>query len=177
MSVPARISIVTLGVDDVARSKAFYEALGWEVAGTVGDEICWFRTADSYLGLFDRESLARDAGLRSEPTAEFGGITLAINVESEAAVDAAFEAAAGAGARILKPAEANRLGRVFGLLRRSGRAPVGGRPQPELPHRRRRPHHHHLRRSPRGGSITVLARGLVRKTYTGMGADRPILRT
>ncbi len=105
MSVPARISIVTLGVDDLERSRTFYEALGWEVAGAAGDEICWFKTADSYLGLFDRESLARDAGLRSEPTAEFGGITLAINVESVAAVDAAFEAAEGAGARILKPAE------------------------------------------------------------------------
>ena len=116
MSVPARISIVTLGVDNLARSKAFYEALGWEVAGTVGDEICWFRTADSYLGLFDRESLARDAGLRSEPTAEFGGITLAINVESEAAVDAAFDAAAGAGARILKPAEATDWGGYSGYF-------------------------------------------------------------
>jgi uncharacterized protein len=116
VSVPARISIVTLGVDDVARSKAFYEALGWEVAGTVGDEICWFRTADSYLGLFDRESLARDAGLRSEPTAEFGGITLAINVESEGAVDAAFEAAAGAGARILKPAERTDWGGYSGYF-------------------------------------------------------------
>jgi catechol 2,3-dioxygenase-like lactoylglutathione lyase family enzyme len=116
MSVPARISIVTLGVDDVSRSKAFYEALGWEVAGTVGDEICWFRTADSYLGLFDRESLARDAGLRSEPTADFGGITLAINVESEAAVDAAFDAAAGAGARILKPAGATDWGGYSGYF-------------------------------------------------------------
>ena len=116
MSVPARISIVTLGVDSVARSKAFYEALGWEIAGSVGDEICWFRTADSYLGLFDRESLARDAGLRSEPTAEFGGITLAINVESEAAVDAAFDAAAGAGARILKPAEATDWGGYSGYF-------------------------------------------------------------
>jgi len=116
VSVPARISIVTLGVDNLARSKAFYEALGWEVAGTVGDEICWFRTANSYLGLFDRESLARDAGLRSEPTAEFGGITLAINVESEAAVDAAFEAATRAGARILKPAEGTDWGGYSGYF-------------------------------------------------------------
>ena len=116
MSVPARISIVTLGVDNLPRSKAFYEALGWEVAGAVGDEICWFKTADSYLGLFDRESLARDAGLRSEPTAEFGGITLAINVESEAAVDGAFEAAQGAGARILKPAERTEWGGYSGYF-------------------------------------------------------------
>ncbi len=104
MSVPARLSIVTLGVDDLERSKTFYEALGWEVAGSVGDEICWFRTAGSYLGLFGREALATDAGLRSEPRADFGGITLAINVESEEAVTAAFEAAVTAGARILKPA-------------------------------------------------------------------------
>ena len=116
MSVPARISIVTLGVDDVARSKAFYEALGWEVAGSVDDEICWFRTSDSYVGLFGREDLARDAGLRSEPTAEFGGITLAINVESDAAVDAAFEAAEAAGARILKPAERTDWGGYSGYF-------------------------------------------------------------
>jgi hypothetical protein len=116
VSVPARISIVTLGVDNLARSKAFYEALGWEVAGTVGDEICWFKTADSYLGLFDRESLAWDAGLRSEPTAEFGGITLAINVESEAAVNGAFEAAQGAGARILKPADRTEWGGYSGYF-------------------------------------------------------------
>ena len=103
MSVPARLSIVTLGVDDVARSRAFYEALGWEVAGAVGEEICWFRTSDSYIGIFGREDLARDAGLRSEPTAEFGGITLAINVENEEAVSAALEAAVTAGGRILKP--------------------------------------------------------------------------
>jgi catechol 2,3-dioxygenase-like lactoylglutathione lyase family enzyme len=103
MSVPARLSIVTLGVDDVARSRTFYEALGWDVAGAVGEEICWFRTSDSYVGLFGREDLARDAGLRSEPTAEFGGITLAINVENEEAVTAALEAAMTAGGRILKP--------------------------------------------------------------------------
>ena len=116
MSVPARLSIVTLGVDDVARSRAFYEALGWEVAGAVGEEICWFRTSDSYVGLFGREDLATDAGLRSEPTAEFGGITLAINVESDAAVDAAFEVAQAAGARILKPAERTDWGGYSGYF-------------------------------------------------------------
>ena len=116
MSVPARISIVTLGVDNLARSMAFYEALGWEVAGAVGDEICWFKTAYSYVGLFDRESLARDAGLRSEPTAEFGGITLAINVESVEAADEAFKAAVAAGAGILKPAERTDWGGYSGYF-------------------------------------------------------------
>jgi catechol 2,3-dioxygenase-like lactoylglutathione lyase family enzyme len=116
VSVPPRLNIVTLGVDDLARSKAFYEALGWKVAGSSGDEICWFETSDSYLGLFGREALARDASLRAEPRAEFGGITLAICVESEAAVDAAFEAATAAGARILKPAERAEWGGYSGYF-------------------------------------------------------------
>ena len=116
MSVPARISIVTLGVDHLERSKAFYEALGWEVAGSAGSEICWFRTADSYLGLFGREALAKDAGLRSEPTAEFGGITLAINVESEEVADVAMKTAVAAGARILKPAERTDWGGYSGYF-------------------------------------------------------------
>jgi catechol 2,3-dioxygenase-like lactoylglutathione lyase family enzyme len=116
MSVPARISIVTLGVDDLARSRAFYQALGWELAGEEGDAICWFRTSDSYLGLFGREDLARDAALRSEPRAEFGGITLAICLESEAAVDAASAEAVAAGGRILKPATRAEWGGYSGYV-------------------------------------------------------------
>jgi catechol 2,3-dioxygenase-like lactoylglutathione lyase family enzyme len=116
VGVPARISIVTLGVDDLARSKAFYQALGWELAGGGGDEICWFKTSDSYLGLFDRDDLAKDAALRAEPRAEFGGITLAICLESEAAVDAAFVDAVAAGARILKPAERAEWGGYSGYV-------------------------------------------------------------
>jgi catechol 2,3-dioxygenase-like lactoylglutathione lyase family enzyme len=137
MSVPARLNIVTLGVDDVARSRAFYEALGWEVAGAVGEEICWFRTSDSYVGLWGREDLARDAGLRSEPTAEFGGITLAINVENEEAVTAPpprRRADPEAG-------DEDGLGWLLGVLRRPGRPPLGGCVQPDVPDRRRRPHH------------------------------------
>ena len=135
MSVPARISIVTLGVDDLARSRAFYEALGWELVSAVGDEICWFRTSDSYLGLFGREDLAKDAALRSEPRADFGGITLAICLESEAAVDTAFAEAVAAGARILKPAVRRGVGWLLGLRRRSRWTPLGDRVQPELPDR------------------------------------------
>jgi catechol 2,3-dioxygenase-like lactoylglutathione lyase family enzyme len=104
MSVPARIGIVTLGVTDLPRSVAFYEALGWERCSSSNESICWFRTADSHLGLFPRELLAEDANLPADPRGEFGGVTLAINVESEEAVTAALAEAAGAGARILKPA-------------------------------------------------------------------------
>jgi len=104
MTVPARISIVTLGVEDVARSVAFYEAIGWERASSSMDEIAWFRTADSWLGIFGRGDLAADANLPSDATRDaFGGITLAINVETVEAVDAALAEAVAAGGSLLKP--------------------------------------------------------------------------
>ncbi|HEX2236225.1 MAG TPA: cyclic nucleotide-binding domain-containing protein [Actinomycetota bacterium] len=101
--VPARLIIVTLGVSDLGRSQAFYDALGWERTSSSQESICWYRTADSYVGLFAREELARDANLPAEPRAPFGGVTLAICVDSEAAVTAAIEAASRAGAKIVKP--------------------------------------------------------------------------
>jgi len=103
LSVPARISIVTLGVRDVARSVAFYEALGWARRASSMDEIAWFRTADSYLGLFGWQDLADDANLLDTTRGSFGGITLAINVESREMVDAALDEAVAAGGTILKP--------------------------------------------------------------------------
>lgn len=105
MALPARISIVTLAVADLAISAAFYDRLGWQRKASSSDAIIWFATADSVLGLFPRELLAEDAALPPEPRAPFGGVTLAINVETEAAVDAALTAAIEAGATLLRPAE------------------------------------------------------------------------
>ncbi len=104
MSIPARIGIVTLGVADVARSRAFYEAIGWEACASSMDEICWFRTADSYLGLFGDGELAGDVGIAIGPHDRFRGVTLAINVERAEQVQAALDEAAAAGGSILKPA-------------------------------------------------------------------------
>jgi catechol 2,3-dioxygenase-like lactoylglutathione lyase family enzyme len=95
---------VTLGVADLARSVAFYSSLGWDRASSSSEEIAWFRTADSWLGLFPYLELAADAGIDRPTSGSFGGITLAINVESEAEVPAALEAAVAAGGRLLKPA-------------------------------------------------------------------------
>ena len=67
MSIAARISIVTLGVEDVTRSAAFYAALGWERCASSQPSICWFRTADTYLGLYAYEALAEDAHLPATP--------------------------------------------------------------------------------------------------------------
>lgn len=116
MSIPARLGIVTLGVADLARSVAFYEALGWERCTSSSEAIAWFRTADSHIGLFPWHELAEDARLPAEPRARFGGITLAINVESPEAVGTALEAAVAAGATLLKPATATDWGGTSGYF-------------------------------------------------------------
>ena len=103
MSIPARMSIVTFGVEDIARSVRFYEALGWERCASSMDEIAWFRTADSYLGLFGWKDLIDDV-TRAEPTrGSFGGTTHSINIETREAVDAALAEAVAAGGSLLKP--------------------------------------------------------------------------
>jgi hypothetical protein len=104
MTVPARISIVTIGVRDVERSVRFYETLGWTKRGSsIPGEIAWFGTADSYLGIFGWTELADDANIGGPTRGSFGGVTLAINVESSAAVDAAIDEAIAAGGSLLKP--------------------------------------------------------------------------
>jgi len=104
MTIPARLGIVTLGVADLSRSIAFYDALGWERCGSSSDEIAWFRTADAHIGLFPWHELAEDARLPAEPRAPFGGIPLAINVEAATDVATFLDAAVAAGATLLKPA-------------------------------------------------------------------------
>ena len=116
MTVPARLGIVTLGVADLARSIAFYEALGWERCSASSDEIAWFRTADTHIGLFPRHELAADANLPSEPRAPFGGITLAINVDAAEEVAPALAAAVAAGGSLLKPATVADWGGTSGYV-------------------------------------------------------------
>lgn len=95
---------MTLGVADVTRSRAFYEAIGWERCESSMDEICWFRTADSYLGLFANDDLSGDIGIASGASEGFRGVTLAINVGRADEVQAALDVAAAAGGSVLKPA-------------------------------------------------------------------------
>ena len=102
MSIPQRLSIVTLGVADVKRSSAFYQALGWEPAKTSTDEIVWFSTGGTALGLFETAELAKDVGVPNAPRSGFRGTTLAINFESVEDVDAAWRDAVAAGATPVK---------------------------------------------------------------------------
>lgn len=118
MTIPAQLSIVTLGVEDLERSIAFYEALGWERrASSVPDVIAWFGIGGTYLGLFRRDELAADAGIADPgPAPRFGGITLAINLRSDDEVLAALRTAEAAGATILKPAELAIFGGLSGYF-------------------------------------------------------------
>ncbi len=114
--VPARISIVTLGVADVARSSEFYTALGWQRSTASSPEIVWFRTADSVLGLFGVDDLAADAGIPPVGEPAFRGVTLAINLESTERVDAALRTAVEAGASVVKPPAATEWGGYSGYF-------------------------------------------------------------
>ena len=97
-----RISLVTLGVSDVARSRRFYEALGWKASGASVESTAFFQLGGMALSLYGRAALAEDACLPDAGTG-FGGIALAQNVRSPAEVDAVLAEAVRAGARLLKP--------------------------------------------------------------------------
>ncbi len=100
---PKSISLITLGVGDLERSRRFYAALGWEAASAT-EGVVFIQLAGQVLGLFPLDELAKDQG---RPGADLGvgAMTLARNFGSEAEVDAAFDLALGAGASPVKRPE------------------------------------------------------------------------
>ena len=92
-----RLSLVTLGVSDIARAKRFYEGLGWEGISPDG-EVVFFQSGGMILGLWGRDKLAEDSTVKD--AGGWGGVTLAQNVGSPGDVDAVLAAAAAAGATI-----------------------------------------------------------------------------
>lgn len=101
----ARISIITLGVSNLARSVQFYrDGLGLPLREGSGDVIAFFETKGTWLALFPREALAADANLPSDG-AGFPGFALAHNVRTREEVDAALNEAKTHGAEIIKPAQ------------------------------------------------------------------------
>ncbi len=100
-----RISIITLGVSDLARSVQFYrDGLGLPLREGSADVIAFFQTRGTWLALFPRGALAADARVTSDG-AGFPGFTLAHNVRSREEVDAVLKQAAESGAEIAKPAQ------------------------------------------------------------------------
>ncbi len=96
-----RLSLVTLGVSDVKRAKAFYEALGWTTGAEPGDDVAFFQAGGMVVALWDRARLAEDSTVEDSPG--WGGITLAYNTRSPEEVDAVLAEAEAAGATIGRP--------------------------------------------------------------------------
>jgi uncharacterized protein len=109
-----RISLVTLGVADLARAKAFYERLGWR--GQELEQTVFFQAGGIAIVLWGRDKVAADAGITDRTTDGFGGMTLAHNVRSRDEVDEILHQAAEAGAGITQPARETSYGGYAGFF-------------------------------------------------------------
>jgi catechol 2,3-dioxygenase-like lactoylglutathione lyase family enzyme len=98
--VEQRLSLITLGVSDLARARAFYEAMGWTTGADPGDDVVFFQTPGCILALWDRAKLAEDSGV--DDPGGWGGVTPAHNVRSPEEVDALTEEARAAGANVVR---------------------------------------------------------------------------
>ncbi len=96
-----RVSLITLGVADVRRARAFYERLGWH--GQEVEETVFFQAGGIALVLWGRDKLARDCAITDGPASGFSGVTLAHNVRSEAEVDDLIATAERVGATVTRP--------------------------------------------------------------------------
>lgn len=109
-----RISIVTLGVDDLDRAVRFYEALGLKRNEKITDNVAFFQMGGVILALWPREELARDAGI--ERPLRGSGMALAHNTRSAAEVALILDKAAAAGGRVLKAANRAFFGGMQGYF-------------------------------------------------------------
>jgi uncharacterized protein len=109
-----RVSVITLGVSDLARSRAFYESLGWRSGASPEDDVVFFQSGGMVVALWDRARLAEDSAV-SDPGG-WGGVTLAHNVRTEAEVDAVIDEARAAGAAIGREPAATFWGGYSGVF-------------------------------------------------------------
>jgi uncharacterized protein len=109
-----RLSLVTLGVADLARARAFYEALGWTTNADAADDVVFFQTGGMIVALWSRDRLAEDSGVQDP--GGWGGVTVALNVRSPAEVDEAISEARAAGARITRDAAETFWGGYSGVF-------------------------------------------------------------
>jgi catechol 2,3-dioxygenase-like lactoylglutathione lyase family enzyme len=112
--VEQRVSLVTLGVRDLAKARAFYEALGWRSGAAPADNVVFFQAGGLVVALWGRAELADDSTV--EDAGGWGGITLAYNVSSPGEVDAVIEEARAAGATIGREPAATFWGGYSGVF-------------------------------------------------------------
>jgi catechol 2,3-dioxygenase-like lactoylglutathione lyase family enzyme len=108
------VSLVTLGVSDLERSRRFYEALGWRTSSKPEDGVVFFQSGGMVLALWSREELAKDSGVVD--SGGWGGVTLAYNVRSPGEVDAVIDRARAAGATIARAGAATFWGGYSGAF-------------------------------------------------------------
>jgi predicted lactoylglutathione lyase len=99
--MPPRLTLVTLGVADLPRSRAFYEAWGWKASSASQPQVVFFQANGLALALFGRADLAKDAGIEDQPTG-FAAVSLAYNARSKEEADEVYASALQAGARPVK---------------------------------------------------------------------------
>jgi len=110
------VSLVTLGVADLERARAFYAALGWAPSLDI-QETLFFQAGGVVVVLWGREKLAADSGVADDDGARWGGITLAHNVRSRAEVDAVVAQARAAGAEVTREPAETFYGGYAGIFR------------------------------------------------------------
>ncbi|WP_293859411.1 VOC family protein [uncultured Alsobacter sp.] len=110
-----RMSLITLGVQDVARARAFYERLGWTASSESQEGCAFFQAGGTVLALYGRADLARDLGQEAggPPGA---GVTLALNVADPAAVESTIAGFVEAGGTLVKPAHKAFWGGTIGFV-------------------------------------------------------------
>jgi predicted lactoylglutathione lyase len=99
-----RVSLVTLGVADLKRSREFYERLGWRRSMAKAEGVVFFQAGGMALALFPRQELAKDANVTPQGDG-FRAISLAYNARHRAEVNSVLEEAEAAGAKLVKPAQ------------------------------------------------------------------------
>jgi catechol 2,3-dioxygenase-like lactoylglutathione lyase family enzyme len=99
-----RLSLVTLGVREMARARGFYERLGWRASSASNEAVTFFQAGGVVFGLYSREALAEDASVSPDGSG-FSGVALAHNTQRREAVDAVIAEAEAAGGTVVKPAE------------------------------------------------------------------------
>lgn len=94
-----RVTVITLGVADTARARAFYEALGWKGTSPDGD-VVFFQAGPLVFSIWGRDDLAKDSEMTD--SGGWGGVTLAHNVASRGEVDEIAEEVQAAGGKVLR---------------------------------------------------------------------------
>ena len=112
-----RLSLITLGVSDIARARRFYvEGLGWRPSAVSNDDVVFIQLNGMALSLYSRKALAEDAGVSPKGDG-FMGFALAYNVREKHDVESILNLAAQAGGTIIKPAQETFWGGYSGYFK------------------------------------------------------------